>query len=166
MLHFCMNWTPATPSSPSLRRPCTLLCFHTVTNCKFSISFLLTFIQNAGGVGGTFSPSDVQLRTLHPGCIFGMCGRSKVQTILGSISFLFISFRTLLHFFALSCTHAKFNSFVFKQFRTLWQKTRGGGHCFTPCSELLGVGRAGLGRSYQRTFRRLPDLVRTQGTFL
>jgi hypothetical protein len=31
---------------------------------------------------------------------------------------------------------------------------------------MLGVGRAGLGRSYLRTFRRLPDLVRSQGTFL
>jgi hypothetical protein len=26
--------------------------FHTLTNCKFSISFLLTFMQIAGGVGG------------------------------------------------------------------------------------------------------------------
>jgi hypothetical protein len=85
----------------TLQRACSLLCFHTVTNCKFSISFLLTFIQNAGGVGGTFSPFGVQLRTLHPGCIFGTCGRSNVQTFRRC----YLScFHPLPHSFAVFCT--------------------------------------------------------------
>ncbi len=38
------------------------------------------------------------------------------------------SFHTLAHSFALFCTHARLNSFVFKRFRTLRQKiNRGGG---------------------------------------
>jgi hypothetical protein len=41
------------------------------------------------------------------------------------ISFAFKSLRTLLHNFAFSCTHQKLNSFVSKQFRTLYPKTRG-----------------------------------------
>jgi hypothetical protein len=43
------------------------LCFHAVTNCKFHNSFVLTFIQNAGGCTPLFLP-------------FPTFGRSKLQT--------------------------------------------------------------------------------------
>ncbi len=36
-------------------------------------------------------------------------------------------FLTLLRFFALFCSHARLNPFLFKRFRTLWQKHRGVG---------------------------------------
>jgi hypothetical protein len=39
--------------------PCPFLCFHAVTNCKFSNSFLLTFMQIGGGCTPLFrSPLD------------------------------------------------------------------------------------------------------------
>src|SRR2546422_6630521 len=38
-----------------------------------------------------------------------------------------LSFHVLAHSFALFCIRKKINSFVFKQFRTLWQKHRGWG---------------------------------------
>src|SRR5712664_189961 len=41
------------------------------------------------------------------------------------IPFLFKYVRTLLHFFALFCTHQKLNSFIFNQLRTLCKKHRG-----------------------------------------
>src|SRR6266403_847062 len=95
MLHFCMNWTPATavgphdapfssrtiplspvvathtktagcvPTIPILKltiyhtTPILVLSFHAVTNCPFSIPFVLTFMHRMGGVGGpsAFFPS-------------------------------------------------------------------------------------------------------------
>jgi hypothetical protein len=41
------------------------------------------------------------------------------------IPFLFKYVRTLLHFFALFCTHQKLNSFIFNQLRTLCKKHPG-----------------------------------------
>jgi hypothetical protein len=48
------------------------------------------------------------------------------SSIFRHIPFSFKPLRTLLHSFALSCTRAKLNSFVFSQLRTLCPKTRGG----------------------------------------
>ncbi len=42
--------TPVPPQSTTFHPfPSPFLCFHTVTNCKFSNSFLLTFMQIGGG---------------------------------------------------------------------------------------------------------------------
>jgi hypothetical protein len=43
-----------TSHEPPVTTHFSSFCFHALTNCPFSISFLLTFMQNAGGVGGTF----------------------------------------------------------------------------------------------------------------
>ena len=40
-----------------------------------------------------------------------------------------LSFHILPHSFAHFCTHEKLNSFIFNQFRTLWQKHPGWGGC-------------------------------------
>jgi hypothetical protein len=141
-----MNWTPAIsifprtgsillhPEPPSPACPglvgvtshSPVLSFHVVTNCKFSISFLLTFIQNAGGVGDTFSPFGVQLRTLYPGCIFGTCGRSNVRTFRRC----YLScFHPLPHSFAFFCTflHSpKIQLFCFQAIPHSFAKTPGG----------------------------------------
>src|SRR2546427_3031112 len=50
-----------------------------------------------------------------------------------------LSFHVLTHSFALFCIRKKINSFVFKQFRTLWQKHPGGG------SEFPFLGRLDVG---------------------
>src|SRR5229473_2743302 len=52
---------------------------------------------------------------------------SSRPTFLRRILFLFTFLRTLLHIFALFCTHPKLNSFVFSRFRTLCQKPPGVG---------------------------------------
>ena len=86
--------------------PCTFLCFHTVTNCKFRNSFLLIFMRNAGGVWGAFLPLPT---THHP---------------LRTIPFLFTFLRTLLHFFAL----AQNSTLLLSSDSALFsQNTRGGG---------------------------------------
>src|SRR5260370_10042773 len=41
-----------------------------------------------------------------------------------------LSFHILAHSFALFCTHAKLNSFIFKRFRTLCEKQPGVGYPF------------------------------------
>src|SRR5712692_2780126 len=42
------------------------LCFHSVTNCKFCNSFVLTFIQNAGGCTPLTSvPQSIHFRSLR-----------------------------------------------------------------------------------------------------
>jgi len=51
--------------------------------------------------------------------------RPKVPTLSDGIPFLVTPLRTLSHFFAFFCTHQKFNSFLFKRFRTLCKKHRG-----------------------------------------
>src|SRR5882762_1094019 len=63
-----------------------------------------------GGVWGTFRSPNVSTF---------QC--SKAPTIPQSIPSLFILLRTPLHFF---CTRAKLNSFLFKRFRILRQKTQ------------------------------------------
>src|SRR5712692_2501122 len=52
---------------------------------------------------------------------------SSRPTFVRRILFLFTFLRTLLHIFALFCTHQKLNSFVFNRFRTLCQKPPGVG---------------------------------------
>jgi len=83
-----------------------VLSFHALTNCPFSISFLLIFIHVMGGGAGTAVLHCPNLRT---------CQR----------------FFELSPFFsgscALFCTHRKLNPFVFKQFHTLCQKHPGVG---------------------------------------
>src|SRR5216683_7622903 len=51
--------------------------------------------------------------------------RPKVPTLSDGIPFLVTPLRTLSHFFTLFCTHQKFNSFLFKRFRTLCKKHPG-----------------------------------------
>src|SRR5216683_1731336 len=75
----------------------------------FHNSFLLIFMQNAGGcMGGISSTTHYSMPTLHYP----------------------LSFQTLAHSFALFCTHAKLNSFIFKRFRTLCEKQPGVGYPF------------------------------------
>src|SRR6266567_2098065 len=61
------------------------LCFLTLTKCKFSNSFVLKFIQNAGGVGGRAPSSLTELSTFNS------------QPPLLSIPFFFKFLRTLFH---------------------------------------------------------------------
>ncbi len=98
---------------PSPRLPVTQRRFrplwnHSLTNCKFLNSFILTFMQIDGGRGYSLLTADLL---------------SPVPPI--PIPFLFKPLRTLLHSFALFCTRAKFNSFPFMGFRTLSQKQGG-----------------------------------------
>ncbi len=63
----------------------------------------------------------------HRGCALPFAQpRLLLAPSLGTHHYLF-SFHALAHSFALFCTHAKLNSFPFKQFRTLYQNTRVGG---------------------------------------
>jgi hypothetical protein len=116
---------PAPFTSPFIQP----LCFQTLTHSFaqrtahicFPFNHFRTLSIATGGVGGAASFFDV--RTFRP---------ADVPTCFRPIPFLFKLFRTLLHLFALFCTHAKLNSFRFKQFRTLSQKHRGygGGRCY------------------------------------
>src|SRR6266849_3784829 len=56
--------------------------------------------------------------------------------ILSPIPFLFTHLRTLLRYFAFFCTHQICNSFLFKRFRTLWQKHPGWGTPLSPRSKM------------------------------
>src|SRR2546422_9863493 len=60
-----------------------------------------------------------------PGC----ANNSQNATLLSTLATItqVLSFQILAHSFALFRTHAKSNSFLFKRFRTLCQKTPGGG---------------------------------------
>jgi len=58
-----------------------------LTNCNFCNSFILTFMQNAGGVGGFLNLLTLTLSVLKHSA---------------SISFVLIFLRTLLHFFSLT----------------------------------------------------------------
>jgi len=93
-------------SSPIL----PLLCFQSLMNCKFCISFVLTFIRNARGVGGCASS--------RLGC--SDLRRSNVQRFLDLSPFFSNSC-------ALFCTYENVNSFIFRRFRTLSQKHPGWG---------------------------------------
>jgi len=60
----------------------------------------------------------------------GVCANnSQNGTLLSTLATItqVLSFQILAHSFALFRTHAKSNSFLFKRFRTLCQKTPGGG---------------------------------------
>ncbi len=84
-------------------------CNQSLTKCKFHKSFILTFMQNAGGVGGNLNFPTPKPFTPATFCIHPLC------------------FDTLAHSFALFCTLAKLNSFISKRLRTLCQKHRGWG---------------------------------------
>src|SRR6266566_5744581 len=73
------------------------LCFLTLTKCKFSNSFVLTFIQNAPGCGGRAPFSLIELSTFN------------FQPPLLSIPFFFKLLRTLLH---TGATQLSWNQFV------------------------------------------------------
>jgi hypothetical protein len=101
--------SPALRPSHQLPR---LLYFHTLTNCKFSNSFALIFMQNAWGAPSEWlcSSKPQPLRSYRP--------------IASPIPFLFTSLRTLLCFFASrqNSTH------LFSIASALFAKnTRGGG---------------------------------------
>ncbi len=94
-----------------------------LTKCSSRKSFFLKTIHFDGGCAPPCSPSHdhhpfVRISYLRP-------------YILSPIPFLFTHLRTLLRYFAFSCTHQICNSFLFKRFRTLWQKHLGWG---TPLS--------------------------------
>src|SRR6266851_775597 len=72
------------------------LCSLTLTKCKFSNSFVLTFIQNAGGVGGRAPASLIELST-----------SSSIYPLL---------FHALAHSFSQRALH---NSFGINSLRTL-----------------------------------------------
>ncbi len=78
------------------------LCFLTLTKCKFSNSFVLTFIQNAPGCGGRAPFSLIELSTFN------------FQPPLLSIPFFFKLLRTLLH---TGATQLSWNQFVAHSFR-------------------------------------------------
>ncbi len=62
---------------------------------------------------------------------FGNIAQSQCRARISFKCFLFIFLRTLLRFFALSCTLAKLNSFIFNRFRTLCKKRHSGGVSIT-----------------------------------
>jgi hypothetical protein len=102
----------------------------------------LTFMQNAGGVGGILNFSTPKPFAPSTFCIHPLC------------------FDILAHSFALFCTHTKLNPFLFNRFCTLCQKHPGWG---TPCASLPEVpGRPHRGsfrhfaRSFYRTSNRSP----------
>jgi hypothetical protein len=115
-----------------------------LTKCSSRNCFLLKTIHFDGGVWGTF-----RSRTFR---------RSNVQTLQ---RFLNLSplFHTLGHSFALFCTPQKLNSFLFKRFRTLRQKTqppRVGerGTNLTPCvsrTREIRPGQSGSLNAFNRT---------------
>ena len=100
--------SPALRPSHQLPR---LLYFHTLTNCKFSNSFALIFMQNAWGASSEWlcSSKPQPLRSYRP--------------IASPIPFLFTFLRTLLRFFASrqNSTH------LFSIASALFAQNRGGG---------------------------------------
>jgi len=84
-----------------------------LTKCSSRKSFFLKTIHFDGGC----APSLLTLS--RP--------RLLLPYILSPIPFLFTHLRTLLRYFVFSCTHQICNSFLFKRFRTLWQKRPGWG---------------------------------------
>ena len=85
-----------------------------LTNCNFCNSFILTFMQNAGGVGGFLNLLTLTLSVLKHSA---------------SISFVLIFLRTLLHFF---CTHKKHSH------------SGGGGASLGKSSKGFRIGRSGF----------------------
>src|SRR5712692_3466284 len=70
--------------------------------------------------GGSVLPSGSRLPIAYP--LSSTCPEQS-----RGIPFLFTLLRTLLHFFAFSCTCQKLNSFLFNRFRTLCAKHPGWG---------------------------------------
>src|SRR6266481_6560686 len=92
-----------TPPSSHRKSPPS---FHALTWNPFCNPFVFIFIHVMGG-----TPSS----ELQP----------PIPYSQSPIPFLFKYVRTLLHFFALFCTHQKLNSFIFNQLRTLCKKHPG-----------------------------------------
>ncbi len=85
--------------------------FQPLTNCPICNPFVLIFLHVMGRVEGVSRFFDVgTLQTFGPPHVFSIYP---------------LCFQTLAHSFALFCTRAKPNSFIFKRLRTLSQKTRG-----------------------------------------
>ncbi len=111
---------------PGVTTTIFVLSFHALTNCPFSISFLLIFIHVMGGWRGT---AVLHCPNLRP------CQRVFELSPFFSGSC------------ALFCTHRKLNPFVFKQFHTLCQKHSGWGHVQPARSSLRRtLGRKSLPR--------------------
>jgi hypothetical protein len=97
-----------------------------LTKCSSRNSFILKTIHFDGGVWGTLPISNVST--------FKRSNDSSIYPL---------SFHTLAHSFALFCTPQKLNSFIFKRFRTLRQKTQPPGvgergTNLTPCVSRTG----------------------------
>jgi hypothetical protein len=89
------------------------LSFQPITYCPFCNPFVFKFLHvmgvggcRASSTSGRFRPSDL------PTCFLPIP----------------LCFQTLPHSFALFCTRAKLNSFLFRRLRTLSQKTLGSGY--------------------------------------
>src|SRR5260370_33098361 len=111
-----------------------LLLFLTLTNCDACNPFRIRSYENCRGVYQQFpfwfaSKPAVGNSSLTP------VARPCIQVL---------SFHTLAHSFALFCTHAKLNPFLFKRFRTLCQKPPGWGegHLLTSSSSSPSVACA------------------------
>src|SRR6266436_1243138 len=70
-----------------------------------------------------------------PGCVPTIPKNGTLLSTLATITQV-LSFQILAHSFALFCTHRKFNSFLFKRFRTLCQKHRGWGRGWPNVEEI------------------------------
>src|SRR5258708_38312836 len=132
-----MSPTPTSTLPINCHASCfTFLCFHRVTNCPFSISFLLIFIHLMGGMGGAafLQRSDVQT--------FRRCDASPSYPL---------SFHTLAHSFAL----IKITSLLFSIDSALFAQNTlgwGWGHCYSRALRTKGTIRCAScgpsGRSY------------------
>src|SRR5712664_2316131 len=113
---------------------------HLLTKCKFHKSFILTFMQNAGGVGvsSTLQPRD---RSLFPHFAF--------------IPFVLILLRTLLRFFALTQNATRFFSIDSALFA---KNTRGGVPPPQPLPEVPGRPHRGSFRLFGGSFYRMSNL--------
>src|SRR5258708_3892387 len=113
---------------PLYTKACVILYFHVLTNCPFSISFILIFMHRMGDIGsGVVTPllkKHFRLSADSPD--IETFRRSHVQATHHCTQDL--SFHTLAHSFARFCIRQKVNSFVFNRFRTLCEKHPGVGY--------------------------------------
>jgi hypothetical protein len=100
----------------------------------------LTFMQNAGGVGGILNFPTLEPFALSTFCIHPLC------------------FDNLARSFALFCTRAKLNPFLFNRFRTLCRKHRGWGTPAPSLPKVPGRPHRGSFRHSGRSFDRMSNL--------
>src|SRR5713101_7219070 len=77
-------------------------------------------------------PLCFQLHACNGGGALSSASRPHILYFLSPIPFPIKLLRTFLRFFALFCTHAKLNSFIFNRFRTLCKKPPGVGGTVVP----------------------------------